>query len=127
MLRLSCIGLFSTAPKLDNFCAKKTTFGSSFLSAKSWLRFWSHLLMQRDFSSNYMGGRRKRANKRCRAYTSLFSNMLKNFLKKRIICSHKISLFMFKNSVYFSASPFLAGAPSLRLLWQRHWVSLELT
>ena len=36
---LSCISVFSTGPKLDNFCAKKFTFGS-LPSAKSWLRIW---------------------------------------------------------------------------------------
>ena len=30
--RLSCNGLFSTGPKLDNFCVKTFTFGSSPLS-----------------------------------------------------------------------------------------------
>ena len=41
MIRLSCIGLLSTGPKLDNFCTKKFTFGSNpSLLIKSWLRFW---------------------------------------------------------------------------------------
>ena len=32
VIRLSCIGLFSTGPKLDNFCTKKITLGSNLLS-----------------------------------------------------------------------------------------------
>ena len=32
VIRLSCIGLFSTGPKLDNFCTKKFTLGSNPLS-----------------------------------------------------------------------------------------------
>ena len=28
---------------------------------------------------------------------------------------------MWKSLVYFSAAPLLASAPSLRLLWRRHW------
>ena len=32
VIRLSCIGLFSTGPKLDNFCTKKSTLDSNPLS-----------------------------------------------------------------------------------------------
>ena len=54
--RLSSNALFSTGPKLDNFCAKTFSFGLSFsLLAKPWLCFWSHLLLQTDFSSNCLG------------------------------------------------------------------------
>ena len=58
LICLSCIGLFSTGLKLHSFCAQKFTFGSSPSAspvAKSWLHFWSHLLPQTDFSSEYMG------------------------------------------------------------------------
>ena len=54
LTRLSCIGLCSTGPKLDNFCAKNIYFWfKSSLLPKLWLRFWSHLLLQTDFSSDY--------------------------------------------------------------------------
>ena len=51
VIRLSCICLFSTEPKLDNFSAKKVLllFQAPFLLAKSWLLLWSHLLLQTDF------------------------------------------------------------------------------
>ena len=46
--RLSSNGLFSTGPKLDNFCAKNIYFWFkpplSYLT-KPWLRFWSHSLL----------------------------------------------------------------------------------
>ena len=56
------------------------------------------------------GPHTKRANKRCWAYSSIFSNKTSKFWKWRIICSHKISsrkisVFMCKSSVYFSAPP----------------------
>ena len=50
--------------------------------------------------------------------------MITKFLKWRIICSRKISVFMSKSSAYLSAQPFSASAPSLRLLWRRHCSSL---
>ena len=39
---LSCISLFSTGPKLENFCVKKVLVlvQTPFLLAKSRLRFW---------------------------------------------------------------------------------------
>ena len=59
VIRLTCISLFSTEPKLDNFCGKQKTksfwFKPPSLFTKSWFRFWSHLLPQTDFSSLYMG------------------------------------------------------------------------
>ena len=108
-VRLRCIGFFSTGPKLDNCFGKKTFFGSSFLSAKSWLCFWLcfwlhslmqtdssflsakswlcfwlcfwlHSLMQTDFSSDYMGRRRKELINAA-GLIRLFSNMIINFLK----------------------------------------------
>ena len=45
---LSSNGLFSTGPKLDDFCAKSIYFWFkpplSYLT-KPWLRFWLHLLL----------------------------------------------------------------------------------
>ena len=54
---LSCNGLFSTGPKLDNFGAKKHLLlvQASFILTKSWLRFCSHALLHTDFSSDYTG------------------------------------------------------------------------
>ena len=41
VIRLSCIGLFSTGPKLDNVCTKKILWVQTpYLLTKSWLRFW---------------------------------------------------------------------------------------
>ena len=54
VIRLSCNNLFSMGPKLDNFCGKNLLM-AQFPLSKSWLRFWSHLLLLTDFSSDYMG------------------------------------------------------------------------
>ena len=59
--RLSCNGLFSTGPKLDNFCAKKHLLlvQAPSLLAKPWLRLRSRFtsscasLLQTNFSSDY--------------------------------------------------------------------------
>ena len=53
MMRLSCNSLFSMGPKLDNFCGKKLLM-ALFPLSKFWLRFWSHLLLLTDFSSDYV-------------------------------------------------------------------------
>ena len=76
MVYLSCIGLFSTVPKFDNFCAKKKTFGTSPLSlSKILVAFWSHALLQTDFSSDYMGRiRNKLINAAGLIYVSFFKN-----------------------------------------------------
>ena len=50
---LELLSLFSTGPKLDNFCAKILLLVQTpSLLAKSWLRFRSHSLLQTDFSSD---------------------------------------------------------------------------
>ena len=55
VIRLSCNSLFSKGPNLDKFCRKNLLMAQFHLS-KSWLRFWSHLLLLlTDFSSDYMG------------------------------------------------------------------------
>ena len=56
--RLSCNSLFSTGPKLDSFCAKHIYFWFKpplSYSTKPWLRFWSHSLLQTDFTSDCTG------------------------------------------------------------------------
>ena len=45
----------------------------------------------------------KRAKKRCQPYASLFSDLNTKIFKLRIIRSRKISVFMWKSLVYFSA------------------------
>ena len=74
--RMSCNGLISTGPKLDNFCAKNISFGSSPLSLRKTLvaLLVAFTLLDRFFKRLY-GPHTKRANKRCRAYMSLFSKM----------------------------------------------------
>ena len=54
--RLSSNGMFSTGPKLDNFCAKTFLLvHAPSLLAKPWLCFWLHSLQQTYFSSDYTG------------------------------------------------------------------------
>ena len=55
--RLSSNGLFTTGPKLDNFCPKKHLYlvQAPSLLAKPWLRFWSRSLLQTYFLSDYTG------------------------------------------------------------------------
>ena len=58
VISLSCIRLFSSGPKLDNFCARnidlRFTRALSLL-AKPLLHFRSHSLLQTDFLSGYTG------------------------------------------------------------------------
>ena len=74
--RLSSNGLFSTGPKLDNFCAKNISFGSRPLSLSKALVVLLVAFTPADiFFKRLYRPHAKRANKRCRAYMSLFSNM----------------------------------------------------
>ena len=75
--RLSCIGLFSTGPKLDNFCAKKTyTVGSSpFSFSKTLVALLLAFTPADRFFKRLYGPLTKRANKSCWAYMYLFSKM----------------------------------------------------
>ena len=101
---LSYINLLSTGPKLDIFVQKKKTFCSSFLStSKILVTLLVALAPAGRFFKPLYGPHTKRANKYCRAYTSLFSNMNTRLLKSRIICCRKISVFICKRSIYFSA------------------------
>ena len=99
--RLSSNGLFSTGPKLDNFCAKKHLLlvqAPSLLLNKTLV---AHLVaftpVDRFFKRLYRP-HAKRANKRCQAYMYLFSKWIQN-------CSFKISVFLCKSSVHFRLGP----------------------
>ena len=72
VIRLSCNSLFSLGPKLDNFRGKNLLM-AQFPLSKSWLRFWSHLLLATDgFFMRLYGPHTKRTKKRCWRYVSLF-------------------------------------------------------
>ena len=74
--RLSCNGLFSMGPKLDNFYAKTVTFGSSPPSlSKTLLALLVALIPADRFYKRLYEPHTKRANKRFRAYMSLFLKM----------------------------------------------------
>ena len=119
-MRLSSISLFSTGPKLYNFCAKKILllFQAPSLLGKSCLRFWSHSLLPTDFLSGYTG-RIRNELRNAAGLMRLFSAMNAKLLKLSIICSRKISVFVCKSAVDFSA-PHFRLVPLLWLLWQRH-------
>ena len=117
VMRLSCISLFNTGPKLDNW------FKPPLIQIL--IPLLVAFTVADKFFKRLYGPDTKRAKQRCLIYTSLLSDMEAKLLKYRIICGHKISVFICKNSVYFSALPFSASAPSLRLLWRRHWCGLR--
>ena len=122
VIRLSCISLFSTGPKLDNFCAKKFHFGLIHLPLSQILvaLLVAFTAADRLFKQLY-GPDTKRVETLPVLY-DFFSDINAKLLKFRIICSREISVFMCKSSVYCSAPPPLAAsAPLLPLLWQRHW------
>ena len=117
MIGLSCISLFRTGPELDKFCAKTFTFGSTFLSLNEILVAVLLAITAADrFFKRLCGSDTKRET--LPVLHVCFLDMIATLLKVRIICSRKISVFMSKSSVYFSAHPLSASAPSLRLLWR---------
>ena len=70
---LSCNGLFSTGPKLDNFCAKNIYFWFKPLSlSKTLVALLVAFTPAHRFFKRLNGTRTKGANKRCQAYMSLF-------------------------------------------------------
>ena len=74
--RLSCNGLFSTGPKLDNFCAKNIYFWFKLLSLSKTLVALLVAITPADrFFKRLYGPHMKGAIKRCRAYVCLFSKM----------------------------------------------------
>ena len=69
------------------------------LLGKPWLRFWSHSLLQADFSSDYMVQIRKERMNTAGLVFFFFQRWIQN-------CGFKISVFMCRSSVYFySAHP----------------------
>ena len=118
MIYLSCIGLFSLGHKLDNFVEKNYFWFKPLLLSIILVPLLVDFTSADRFFKRLFGLR----NKRCRRYTSLFSNMNAKFSKECIICSRKILVFMCQSSLYFSAPPPLSvSAPSFSLLWLRHW------
>ena len=123
MIRLSCIDLFVTEPKLRLFwCKKNYVLFKPPLSKKILVSTSGHIysLLQTDSSRDYTGCIRNELINAAVLMRLLFSNMTTKFLKWCIMCSRKISVFMGKSLVYFSPQPFSDSAPSLRLLWRRH-------
>ena len=88
-----------------HFVQKTFIFGSSPLTLNKTLVALLVAFTSADrFFKRLNGPNTKRANKRCRANTLLISNMNKN-------CSFKLSVFMCKSSIYFSALTFSAIGP----------------
>ena len=108
MICMSWISLFSTRPKLDNFCAKKYYF---------WFISFSKILVASPVaftnaeSFQAIVGRRQNELRKAVGLIGLFSHMKTEFLKSCIICSRTISVFVCKISVYFSAPSLSASAP----------------
>ena len=74
--RLSCNGLFSTGLKLDNLCAKNIYFWFKPLPlSKTLVALLVALTPAERFFKRLYGPHMRRANKRCRAYMSLFPKM----------------------------------------------------
>ena len=112
VIRWSFISLFNTGPNSDNFSANNFSFGSSPLPLNKILVALLVAFTAADRIFKRLNGPdRKRGKKRCRPYTSLFSNINTKLLKQRTICSRKTSVFMCKSSVYFSAPHFRLEPP----------------
>ena len=74
--RLSCSGLFRTGGKLTIFVQKNIYFGFNPLSlSKTLVALLVAFTPAHRFFKRLYGPHTKRANKRCRAYISLFSKM----------------------------------------------------
>ena len=82
-----CRSLFSTGPKLENFCAKKFYFWFKPLVALLVAFTAADKFFQRLHEADP-----KRTKKRCWPYTSLFSDLNTNLLKYRTIRCRKISV-----------------------------------
>ena len=121
--RWSSNGLFSTGPKLDNFCAKNIYFWFkpplSYLT-KPWLRFWSHSLLKTYFSSDYTGRMRNELINAAGLLRIFFQRWIQN-------CSFKISVFMRKSFVHFrlGSSHFVwSGDGTAGSVWLSHSQSI---
>ena len=99
VIHLSCIGLFSSRPELDNFCANKFTFDSRHsLLLKSCLRFWSNSQLQTDFSSNCMRRIRNELMNATRLLRLFFQTWIQGFWNSPVLCSRKYQLLCVKFS-----------------------------
>ena len=88
--RLSSNGLFSTGPKLDNFCSKNIYFWFKPPLSYQNPGCASGCIHPADiFFKRLYRPHSKRANKRCRAYMYLFSKMNKKIvaLKYQFLCA----------------------------------------
>ena len=102
--RLSCIGLFSTEPKLDNFLQRNIYFWFKPLSlSKTPISLRVAFTPANRFFKRLYGPHTKQANKRCRGYTSLF---LKDEYK---IVALNCQFYLQKFSLFYSASPPIFG------------------
>ena len=83
VIRLGCIGLFSTGPKLNNFWEKNFAVGSRSLPhSKILVELLLVAFTAADrFFKRFFEPRTKRVEKHCRPYASLFSDMNTKFLK----------------------------------------------
>ena len=111
-MRLSCISLFSMGPKLDNFCEKKFTFGSSFLPhSKILVALLIAFTATEGFCKRLYWQHPKRTKKRYWPHVSLFFRHEYEIFKTAKLHSRTISVFMSKSLVYFSAPPHFRLVP----------------
>ena len=109
MIRLSCISLFSKEPKLDNFLCKKNVLLVHAPPRKVLVALLVAFTTADRFFKRLYGPH----TNELRNAASLFLRHECKISKIAHISSRKISFFLCKSSVYFSA-------PSLCLLWRRH-------
>ena len=97
--RLSCNGLFSTGPKLDNFCAKNIYFWFKLLSlSKALVTLLVAVTPADRFSSDCTGRIRNELINAAGLIYIIFQRGIQN-------CSFKISVFKCISSVYFYSAP----------------------
>ena len=111
VIRLSCISLFSMGPKLDNFCTKKFSFGSSPLPLSKILAapLVAFIAAYRFFKQLYRLDT-KRAKNAAGLNVSFFRHEHK-IVKIAHNLSRDTSVFVCKSSVYYSAPPHFRLVP----------------
>ena len=117
--RLSCISLFSTDPKSDNFFAKKLLFVHPSQQNPGCMSGSIHCCRY-----IFQAGVGRRLNKLRNAAGIIglsFSRLKYRIVKTAHTGSHTRS----KNQFLYAKVLFFFSAPSLRLLWQRHWWSIR--